>query len=72
MALVDGLERAIGFFKVLDLSPAYKEKDSTSRSQLGGFLFFLYLPILFAYLVNAPPLLIAPQMHGVCRLACGD
>lgn len=36
---------------MLDLSPAYKEKSINSRSQLGGFLFLVYLPLLLAYLV---------------------
>ncbi|ELR25147.1 uncharacterized protein ACA1_288680 [Acanthamoeba castellanii str. Neff] len=35
---------------VLDLAPAYREQGRHARSQIGGLLFYLYVPVLFAYL----------------------
>jgi hypothetical protein len=35
---------------VLDLAPSYQEKGRQARSQIGGLLFYLYVPVLFAYL----------------------
>ncbi len=36
--------------QVLDLAPAYREQGRHARSQIGGLLFYLYVPVLFAYL----------------------
>ena len=42
--------KTMDFLKDLDLSPAYREKEINARSQLGGFLFLVYVPLLVLYL----------------------